>query len=68
MTSMQRAKKILAGLLLLLCSGLMVYDPENVSTAWLLEYLQGAGSIRELTAQGQNIDQLIAQMYREMDL
>ena len=46
----------------------VVYDPENVSTAWLLEYLQGAGSIRELTAQGQNIDQLIAQMYREMDL
>ena len=29
MTNMQRAKKILAGLLLLLCSGLMVYDPEN---------------------------------------
>ena len=29
MTSMQRAKKILAGLIMLLCSGGMFYDPEN---------------------------------------
>ena len=29
MTNMQRAKKILAGLIMLLCSGGMIYDPEN---------------------------------------
>jgi ABC-2 type transport system ATP-binding protein len=37
-------------------------------TAQLISLLQSAGSIRELTAQPQNIDHLIAAMYREIDL
>ena len=41
-----------------------VVDPH----AELLSRLQGAGPIRELTAQPQNIDHLIAAMYRELDL
>ena len=46
----------------------IVYSPEKIPTAQLISLLQGAGSIRELTAQPQNIDHLIAAMYREMDL
>jgi ABC-2 type transport system ATP-binding protein len=47
---------------------LIRYEPSKVPTAWLLSELQKAGSIRELTAQQQNIDHMIAAMYREMDL
>ena len=42
--------------------------PESYPTADLLSALQQAGPIREMTVQSQNIDHLIADMYREMDL
>ena len=38
------------------------------ATARLLALLQSAGEIRELTAQPQNVDHLIAAMYKELDL
>ena len=44
------------------------YEPETMPTAQLLALLQSAGPIRELTAQPQSVDHLIAAMYREMDL
>lgn len=46
----------------------ILYAPDEIPTAQLLSLLQSAGEIRELTAQPQNIDHLIAAMYREMDL
>ena len=46
----------------------IVYEPAQVPTSVLLSALQAAGPIRELTAQVQSIDHLIAKMYREMDL
>ncbi|MBQ9265388.1 MAG: ATP-binding cassette domain-containing protein [Clostridia bacterium] len=46
----------------------ITYAPQTVPTAQMLSLLQSAGPIRELTAQPQNIDHLIADMYREMDL
>ncbi len=46
----------------------IVYEPAKVPTPELLSRLQSVGSIRELTAQPQNIDHMIAAMYREMDL
>lgn len=46
----------------------IIYEPEKTPTAQLLSLLQGAGSIRELTAQPRNIDHMIAAMYKEMDL
>ena len=46
----------------------ITYEPEKMPTAQLIAILQSAGTIRELTAQPQNIDHLIAAMYREMDL
>ena len=47
---------------------LLTYRPEDIPTSALLEQLQQAGPIRELTVQPQNIDHLIADMYREMNL
>ena len=44
------------------------YQPETLPTAELLALLQQAGPIREMTMQSQNIDHLIADMYREMGL
>ena len=46
----------------------LTYEPEKLPTAELLSLLQQAGPIRELTVQPQNIDHLIADMYREMGL
>ena len=46
----------------------IVYEPEKLPTAELLSLLQQAGPIREMTVQPQNIDHLIADMYREMGL
>ena len=46
----------------------ITYFPDAMPTARLISLLQNAGNIRELTAQPQNIDHLIAAMYREMDL
>ncbi len=44
------------------------YDPSVITMVRLLGILQGAGPIREVTAQPRDIDRLIARMYREMDL
>lgn len=44
------------------------YAPSQVPTARLLALLQSAGELRELTAQPQSVDHLIAAMYQEMDL
>ena len=46
----------------------LTYEPEKVATDGLLSLLQQAGTIREMTVQPQNIDRLIAAMYRELDL
>ena len=46
----------------------VVYAPGRIPTPEILEKLQQAGTIREMTIQPQNIDVLIAAMYREMDL
>ena len=46
----------------------IVYSPRDLPTPELLELLQRAGTIREMTIQPQNIDHMIADMYREMAL
>lgn len=46
----------------------LTYRQEDLPTADLLTILQQAGPIRELTVQPQNIDHLIADMYKEMGL
>ena len=46
----------------------ITYSPSEYPTADLIAHLQGAGTIRELTVQPRNIDHLVADMYREMDL
>ena len=46
----------------------ILYQPGELPTARLLALLQSAGEIRELTAQPQNVDHLIAAMYKELDL
>ena len=46
----------------------VVYAPRELPTPEVLSRLQQAGPIREMTIQPQNIDVLIASMYREMDL
>lgn len=44
------------------------YSPSLIPTAQFLERLQAVGKIREMTIQPQNIDSMIAAMYRELDL
>ena len=46
----------------------IVYAPAAFPTDALIARLQEAGTIRELTVQPRNIDHLVADMYREMDL
>lgn len=46
----------------------IVYSPSEFATAVLIERLHQAGTIRELTVQPQNIDHLVAAMYKEMDV
>ena len=46
----------------------LTYSPAQIPTARILEILQEAGNIREMTLQPENIDHLIAAMYKEMDL
>ena len=46
----------------------LTYSPSKLPTAALLSELQKAGTIREMTLQPENIDHLIAAMYKEMDL
>ena len=47
---------------------IITYSPDRYPTAELIAKLQQAGTIREMTMQPQNIDHLVAAMYREMDL
>ena len=44
------------------------YQPGKIPTAQLLQVLQDAGNISELTLQPENTDHLIAAMYKELDL
>ena len=44
------------------------YAPAEHPTAEMIARLQRAGTIREMTVQPRNIDHLVADMYREMDL
>ena len=46
----------------------ITYSPAKLPTAQLLAALQEAGNISEMTLQSENIDHLIAAMYKEMDL
>ncbi|MBP5185017.1 MAG: ATP-binding cassette domain-containing protein [Lachnospiraceae bacterium] len=46
----------------------ITYSPADFPTARLLTALQAAGNISEMTLQPENIDTLIAAMYKEMDL
>ena len=46
----------------------LTYYPSNFPTARLLAALQDAGTISEMTLQPENIDHLIAAMYKELDL
>ena len=46
----------------------ITYSPAEIPTAKMISMLQEAGSIREMTLQPENIDHLIAAMYRELDL
>ncbi len=47
---------------------IITYSPQEFPTPELLKSLQNAGKIREMTLQPENIDHLIASMYKEMDL
>ena len=46
----------------------IAYSPKQIPTPELVGLLQQTGTIREMTIQPQNIDHMIAAMYREMDL
>ena len=46
----------------------ITYSPSEIPTANMLALLQNAGNISEMTLQSENIDHLIAAMYKEMDL
>ena len=46
----------------------IAYDPRVLPTGELLSRLRPCGAIREMTIQGQNIDHIIADMYRELAL
>ena len=46
----------------------LTYSPALLPTAQLLSILQEAGTISEMTLQPENIDHLIAAMYKELDL
>ena len=46
----------------------LAYSPAEIPTADMLAFLQSAGTINEMTLESENIDHLIAAMYKEMDL
>ena len=46
----------------------ITYTPSEIPTANMLELLQRAGNINEMTLESENIDHLIVAMYKEMDL
>ena len=47
---------------------LLTYDPEATPTSELLPRVMAAGRVRGMTIREQNVDELIARMYREMAL
>ncbi len=46
----------------------LTYSPAEIPTSDMLAFLQSAGNINEMTLESENIDHLIAAMYKEMDL
>lgn len=46
----------------------VTYLPSDIPTAEILALLQKAGNISEMTLESQNLDHMIAAMYKEMDL
>ena len=46
----------------------ITYSPSKLPTADMLAILQKAGNISEMTLESENVDHLIAAMYKEMDL
>ena len=46
----------------------LTYSPAEIPTSDMLAFLQSAGTINEMTLESENIDHLIAAMYKEMDL
>lgn len=47
---------------------ILTYSPATLPTAELLKLVMASGQLREMTLQGQNVDTLIARMYKEMAL
>ena len=45
----------------------ITYSPSDIPTADMLALLQNAGNISEMTLESQNLDHMIAAMYKEMD-
>ena len=46
----------------------ITYSPSDIPTADMLALLQNAGNISDMTLESQNLDHMIAAMYKEMDL
>ena len=46
----------------------LTYAPREVPTAEVIAAVLAAGALREMTLKEQNVDELIARMYREMAL
>ena len=47
---------------------ILTYEPAKLPTSELLPQVLAAGRVREMTLKEQNVDELIARMYREMAL
>jgi len=47
---------------------ILAYEPASLPTSDLLSQVLAAGAVREMTLKEQNVDELIARMYREMAL
>ena len=47
---------------------ILTYEPAKLPTSELLPRVLAAGRVREMTLKEQNVDELIARMYREMAL
>ncbi len=47
---------------------ILTYEPAQLPTSELLPKVLAAGTVREMTLKEQNVDELIARMYREMKL
>jgi len=47
---------------------ILTYEPAKLPTSALLPQVLAAGTVREMTLKEQNVDELIARMYREMAL